>query len=173
MVSGSTRDTAAVHLEATAVASHGFRRASVPSPRRYPASSSLAATAIAMGLNHFLPTVSPLLIAIVCGAVLANLIAVPVRLKPGLTFASKRLLRIGVALLGFQLVVGDIIARGWDVIVVVVSIVVFGIVGTMFVGRLLGLTWTQRLLIACGFSVCGAAAVAAVDGVVDAEEDER
>jgi uncharacterized integral membrane protein (TIGR00698 family) len=42
----------------------------------------------------------------------------------------------------------------------------------MFLGRLLGLTWTQRLLIACGFSVCGAAAVAAVGGVVDADEEE-
>jgi len=30
----------------------------------------------------------------------------------------------------------------------------------------------QRLLIACGFSICGAAAVAAVDGAVDAEEED-
>ncbi len=37
-------------------------------------------------------------------------------------------------------------------------------------GSVLGLSWTQRLLIACGFSICGAAATAAVDGVVDAKE---
>lgn len=30
----------------------------------------------------------------------------------------------------------------------------------------------QRLLIACGFSICGAAAVAAVDGVADVDEEE-
>jgi uncharacterized integral membrane protein (TIGR00698 family) len=125
-----------------------------------------------MGINHFLPTVSPLLIAIVCGALATNLVVIPARFNAGLTIASKRMLRIGVALLGLQLVFGDILALGWGVIVVVVSIVVLGIVGTMFLGRLLGLTWTQRLLIACGFSVCGAAAVAAVGGVVDADEEE-
>lgn len=57
-------------------------------------------------------------------------------------------------------------------IAVVVAIVVLGIVGTMYAGKLLGLSWTQRVLIACGFSICGAAAVAATGGVVDAEEEE-
>jgi uncharacterized integral membrane protein (TIGR00698 family) len=42
----------------------------------------------------------------------------------------------------------------------------------MLLGRMLGIGWTQRLLIACGFSICGAAAVAAADGVVDADEEE-
>jgi uncharacterized integral membrane protein (TIGR00698 family) len=42
----------------------------------------------------------------------------------------------------------------------------------MYAGKLLGLSWTQRVLIACGFSICGAAAVAAADGVVDAKEEE-
>ncbi|QVI25007.1 hypothetical protein KHQ06_19685 [Nocardia tengchongensis] len=36
----------------------------------------------------------------------------------------------------------------------------------MLMGRMLGSSWTQRLLIACGFSICGAAAAAAADGVV-------
>ncbi|KAF0962630.1 MULTISPECIES: YeiH family protein [Rhodococcus] len=131
-----------------------------------------AATALAMGIGRFLPTVSPLLIAIVLGAVLSNVARLPERLRPGLQFSAKKLLRVGIALLGLQLMLSDILGLGWGVIVVVVSIVCLGIVGTMFVGKLLGLSWTQRLLIACGFSICGAAAVAAVDGVVDADEEE-
>ncbi|MGY4785860.1 YeiH family protein [Rhodococcus opacus] len=129
-------------------------------------------TAMAMAANHFLPTVSPLLFAIVFGALLTNLLRLPERFRPGLTFSSKKLLRVGVALLGLQLMLSDILGLGWGIIVVVVAIVCLGIVGTMFVGGLLGLSWTQRLLIACGFSICGAAAVAAVDGVVDADEEE-
>lgn len=129
-------------------------------------------TAIAVGVNVFLPTVSPLLIAIVLGAVLANVRQLPESVKPGLAFTSKRILRVGIALLGLQLLLSDILGLGWGIIVVVVAIVCLGITGTMFAGRLLGLTWTQRLLIACGFSICGAAAVAAVDGVVEAEEEE-
>lgn len=129
-------------------------------------------TAIAMGVNVFLPTVSPLLTAIVLGAVCTNVISLPPGVRPGLQFSSKRLLRVGVALLGLQLVVGDILGLGAGIIVMVLAIVSMGIAGTMLVGKLFGLTWTQRLLIACGFSICGAAAVAAVDGVVDADEEE-
>ncbi|NGP06266.1 putative sulfate exporter family transporter [Rhodococcus sp. 14C212] len=132
----------------------------------------LIGTAVALGVNRLLPTVSPLLIAIVLGAVLTNVLHLPELVRPGLTFSAKRILRVGVALLGLQLLLSDILTLGWGVSLVVVAIVFLGIVGTMFVGKLLGLTWTQRLLIACGFSICGAAAVAAVDGVADAKEEE-
>ncbi|WP_442790714.1 YeiH family protein [Nocardia sp. NBC_01329] len=128
--------------------------------------------AAAMGIGHLVPAMSPLLTAIVLGALLANLVTVPGWIRPGLDFSSKRLLRVGVALLGLRLMFSDVIGLGWGVIAVVVAIVVLGIVGTMYAGKLLGLSWTQRVLIACGFSICGAAAVAATGGVVDAEEEE-
>ena len=129
-------------------------------------------TAVALAVNKLVPAVSPLLVGIVLGVVLANIVNVPQQLAPGLQFSSKRLLRVGVALLGLQLMVGDVLTLGWGVIVMVVAIVALGIGGTMVMGRFLGLSWTQRLLIACGFSICGAAAAAAVDGVIDAEEEE-
>lgn len=131
-----------------------------------------AGALLAMGAGRLLPTVSPLLIAIVAGAVLANLVALPVSLRPGLAFSSKRLLRVGIALLGLQLMFSDILGLGWGMIAVVVAIVFLGMAGTMYAGKLLGLSWTQRVLIACGFSICGAAAVAAADGVVNAKEEE-
>jgi uncharacterized integral membrane protein (TIGR00698 family) len=155
-------------------------RVSTPVRRRLAGVAPLApglalaavATAAVLVVGRFLPAVSPLLIAIVLGAILSNVAALPARLGPGLTFAAKKLLRIGVALLGLQLVFGDILSLGIGMIAVVIAIVGLGIAGTMLVGRLLGLDWKQRFLIACGFSICGAAAVAAVDGVVDAEEEE-
>ncbi|NKS32633.1 putative sulfate exporter family transporter [Rhodococcus hoagii] len=125
-----------------------------------------------MGVGRLLPTVSPLLIAIVLGAVAANTVQLPATIRPGLTFSSKKLLRVGIALLGLQLMLSDIVGLGWGMIAVVVAIVTLGITGTMVMGSVLGLSWTQRLLIACGFSICGAAATAAVDGVVDAKEEE-
>jgi uncharacterized integral membrane protein (TIGR00698 family) len=133
---------------------------------------AVAATAVALTLGHVLPTVSPLLIAIVLGAIGSNIATLPARFEPGLAFSARRLLRMGVALLGLQLVFGDILALGVGMIAVVIAIVVLGIAGTMLAGRLLGLGFAQRFLIACGFSICGAAAVAALDGVVDAEEEE-
>ncbi|MFB6610921.1 YeiH family protein [Agromyces sp. NPDC056379] len=134
----------------------------------------LAATgvAVSMAATFLLPGMSALLIAIVLGVLLRNTVPLPSRVEAGLAFAAKPLLRLGVVLLGLQLVLGDILDLGIGVIVVVAAIVVIGIASTLVIGRLLGISATQRLLIACGFSICGAAAVAAVDGVVDAEEEE-
>ena len=95
------------------------------------------ATTAALILGQFVHTVSPLLIAIVMGAIAANVTTLPSVLRPGLTFASKKLLRIGVALLGLQLVLGDILGLGAGMVAVVVAIVTLGITGTMFVGHLL------------------------------------
>lgn len=116
--------------------------------------------------------VSSMLVAIILGALLANVGALPDVTGPGLAVVGKRVLRLGVALLGLQLVVGDILGLGAGMVAVIVAVVVVGISATMLIGRWLGIGLTQRLLIACGFSICGAAAVAAADGVIDADESE-
>ncbi len=131
-----------------------------------------AAAAAALTVHHWAPAVSPLLIAIVLGAAVANLAPPGERYTPGLSFASRRLLRLGVALLGLQLVAGDVLALGPGVIGLIVVAVGLSLAGSLWLGRRLGLATDQRLLIACGTSLCGAAAVAAVDGVIDADEEE-
>lgn len=130
------------------------------------------AVLIALGLGRLMPTVSPLLIAIVLGFMWSNVVRVPRGVAPGFTFASKRLLRAGVVLLGLQLVLQDIAGLGVGMIALVVAVVAGGIFVSVVAGRLLGLSASQSLLIACGFSICGAAAVAAVDSVIEADEQE-
>lgn len=133
---------------------------------------ALAAAGVALLVQRVLPMVSPLLVAIVLGVVLTNLWTVPEILAPGMRVAAKRLLRLGIVVLGLQLALGDILALGPGMIVVVILIVGLGIGGTLTIGKALGVPPMQRLLIACGFSICGAAAVAAVEGAVDAEEED-
>lgn len=130
-------------------------------------------TSIAVTLT--LPTVSPLLIAVVLGALLRNTVPLPSSVEPGLAFASRRLLRLGVVLLGLQVMLGEILELGVDVILLVVAVVAIGIGATLGIGRMSGVSPTQRLLIACGFSICGAAAVAAVEGFLgdDAKDHEE
>ncbi len=130
------------------------------------------ATALAMVGASLLPGMSALLLAILLGVLLANTVPLTAKVAPGIAFAAKRVLRVGVVLLGLQLVLGDILSLGVGMIAVVVAIVGIGIGATLMIGKWMGISLMQRLLIACGFSVCGAAAVAAVDGVVDAEEEE-
>ena len=48
-----------------------------------------------------------------------------------------------------------------------------GILGTLALGRALGVDRGLTLLVACGFSICGAAAVAAAAGVTDPDEEHE
>ena len=128
------------------------------------------ATAVSVAISSFVPAMSPLLISIILGALLINTLRIHERFAPGIGFSAKKLLRVGIALLGFQLLLSDIFNLGWGVILTVVAVVVSGISSTLYLGGLLGLSWAQRLLIACGFSICGGAAVAAAVRVVAAED---
>jgi len=57
-------------------------------------------------------------------------------------------------------------------LIVVVAVVGGGILGTLAIGRLPRVPMAQRLLIATGFSICGAAAVAAVEGTIHRKDED-
>lgn len=133
---------------------------------------SALGTAAAMGITAFIPAMSPLLVAIVLGMIVGNVKPLPDKFAPGINFASKRLLRVGIILLGLKLTIGEVVSLGPGMLVTVVAVVTIGILTTAWLGGKFGLTKTQSLLIACGFSICGAAAVGALDGVIDAKDEE-
>lgn len=132
----------------------------------------LIAVVIAMSVNALVPGLSPLIVAIVAGIALTNVVRLPESTSPGITLAAKKLLRLGIVFLGLQLVISDIISLGVPMLIVIVCIVAGGLLGTVAMGRLLKMKPAQALLIACGFSICGAAAVAGVEGVTDSDEEE-
>jgi len=156
-------------------------------PQRGRRTSSLAASAaktlpglvlvaacvgLAFGVSHAVTTLSPLVVAVILGAVLANLGAVPAWSRDGAHFAAKRLLRVGVVLLGFQLAIPEVVRLGAPTLVVVAATVGATFAGTQWLGRRLGISRGLSLLVATGFSICGASAVAAMEGVADADEEE-
>lgn len=128
--------------------------------------------AAAYALARLLPSLSPLVLAVAIGAALTNLGLLPRWSRAGLHFASKRLLRVGVVLLGFQLAIRQVLALGGPGLAVVAAVVTTTFFGTQWLGRRLGVTRSLSLLIATGFSICGASAVAAVEGVSEADEEE-
>ena len=113
-----------------------------------------------------------LVVAVALGVLVGNLGLVPSRCTPGLGIASSVLLRVGVVLLGLELVFPDVIALGGKALAVVVATVAISFVGTVWVGRRLGLSDGLTTLVATGFSICGISAIAAATAVVDADEDE-
>lgn len=115
---------------------------------------------------------SALLIAILLGALWRNIVPVPRALSQGVSFSSKKLLRTGIVLLGLQLSLSSILNLGFGVLLVVLASVSLTFFGTLWIGHLMGVSFAQRLLIASGFSICGAAAVAATGGASKAKEEE-
>ena len=120
----------------------------------------------------WLTGVGALTIAVVLGIVATNAgLRQPV-LRPGTRLATAKLLRVGVVLLGLSLSLPAVLRLGPAVLAVVVAAVTITFTSTRWIGRLLGVSPTQSLLVATGFAVCGASAVAGMQAAVDADEDE-
>ncbi|MEZ0095194.1 YeiH family protein [Streptacidiphilus sp. EB129] len=130
------------------------------------------AVVVAWCVHRTVPAVAPLTAAVVLGVLVRNAGVLPAATRPGLGLVAKRLMRLAVALLGLKLALGDVVALGWQTLVVVVAVVGATFFGTQWLGRRLGLPGDQPLLIATGFSICGASAVAAMNGVTDSEEED-
>lgn len=128
-----------------------------------------AAYALAWGLHLVLPAVPVLTWCVLLGIAVAQVRPLRPVLdgvwKPGLTLASKRLLRIGVVLLGLQLSLFDVAGLGWLTIVVVIAILALTFGVTYLLGRWARLPGDQPLLLAAGFSICGASAIGAMSAV--------
>lgn len=129
-------------------------------------------SAVAVIIAAPFAAVSRLTAAVVVGAVIGNSGLARPSAVPGLTFAAKRVLRVGVVLLGLRLSLGDVAALGSRGLAVVIFTVVATFFGTQWLGRRLGLSRDLSLLVATGYSICGASAIAAVEGATDAEEEE-
>lgn len=128
--------------------------------------------ACAAGLASVAPSLSPLVAGVVLGALVGNLMTLPERLAPGISFAARSLLRLGVVLLGFRLSAGDLVGLGAAGLAVVALVVGLTFFGTRWLARRLDVSDDLGLLVATGYSICGASAIAAVDGVIDADEEE-
>ncbi|MFF8893198.1 YeiH family protein [Brevibacterium casei] len=131
------------------------------------------AAAIAWPLSALAPVVSPLLVAIVLGIVLGNAVpTLPATFRPGLDFAAKPLLRLGIVALGAQVVLGDILDLGWPVLVLAAVVVAVGIATSVLLARLTRVDGDLALLIGCGFGICGAAAVAGIESTMRAKKED-
>ncbi|WP_426937112.1 YeiH family protein [Brevibacterium sp. LE-L] len=132
-----------------------------------------AATAVAWPISMLLPVLSPLLVAIVLGILLGNLVPnLPETFMPGLNFAAKPLLRLGIVALGAQVVLGDILDLGWLALVLAAVIVAAGILSALALAKPLKVDRPLAVLIGSGFGICGAAAVAGIESTLKSKKED-
>ncbi len=126
--------------------------------------------------HRFVPAVPQLTVAVVLGIVAAHLPGlrnfVRGAARPGLSLAGRRLMRIGIVLLGLGLGLDQVLRLGWATVAMVAGVVAATFHGTLWLGRKLGLPGDQPLLIATGYAICGASAIGAVSEVSGSDEED-
>ncbi|TYB68990.1 putative sulfate exporter family transporter [Nonomuraea sp. PA05] len=132
-----------------------------------------AAVVCATLVNRLVPAVTPAVLAVAAGAAVASVAGVGDRLRPGLAFVSRRVLRVAIALLGLQIAVPQVLALGWQSLAVVAVATGLTFAVTPPIGRRLGVSPGTSLLIATGVAVCGAAAIAAMRESTDLPDDDE
>jgi uncharacterized integral membrane protein (TIGR00698 family) len=82
--------------------------------------------------------------------------------KPGIEFTARQVLRIGVALLGLRITLGQVGELGWQPVAIVVLSVALTIVVSMAAARLMGFQSLFGLLSGGAVAICGASAALAL-----------
>ncbi|RKT11865.1 putative integral membrane protein (TIGR00698 family) [Streptomyces sp. 1114.5] len=168
----------ALTLKQRTARTRSLRTSSLP-PMRGDAPGLLLAAlgvAAAVGVHAVVPAVPKLTAAVVLGMAAAHLpgLRPVVRgvARPGLSMAGKRLMRLGIVLLGLKLSLDDVLGLGWATVAMVLAVVAATFAGTLWLGRKLGLPGDQPLLVATGYSICGASAIGAVSQAAGSEEED-
>ncbi len=124
---------------------------------------------------HSLPqfaSISALMIAIVLGMLVRNTAGLPAACDAGVRFAVRRILRVAVVLLGFQLSGRQIAEVGGKGMLVVAATLAAAFAFTVWLGRRLRVDRKLSELIAAGTSICGASAIVATNSVTEGADED-
>lgn len=96
------------------------------------------------------------------------------KIKPGIEFCSRAVLRLGVGLLGARITASQIMGLGWSTAGIVIAAVVTTLLCGVLLGRALGLNRAQSVLSGGAVAICGASAALAISAVLPRnKESER
>lgn len=130
---------------------------------------------LSLGLEHLElcafehPYVEALVVAILLGIAIRSFWTPQERWQQGIAFSAKQLLEVAVMLLGASISFAAIAAIGGLLFGAIVLTVVVTLGVSFAVSRMLGLPTKLSILIACGNSICGNSAIAAVAPVIGAD----
>jgi uncharacterized integral membrane protein (TIGR00698 family) len=119
----------------------------------HPVSEVILAIVLGLAVNLLLPFIRPII-------------------TPGATFALKRLLKLGIVLLGLGLSLPAVLKAGGSSLLIIVICVALSLLLTSWLGRVMGVKEKLATLIAVGCGICGATAIVAAAPAIEADEDE-
>jgi uncharacterized integral membrane protein (TIGR00698 family) len=118
------------------------------------------------------PYVETLVLAILLGIIVRSAWQPGPRWYPGIAFSARFLLEVAVMMLGASISFSTILASGSDLLAGIIGAVVLALLASYTICRALGLAQRISILIACGNSICGNSAIAAVAPVIGASAED-
>jgi uncharacterized integral membrane protein (TIGR00698 family) len=118
------------------------------------------------------PYLEALVLAIILGVAIRSAWTPGPYWSPGIRFCGKILLEIAVVLLGASVSAGAAAALGPALIFGIAGIVVVALATSYVLCRSMGLPQKMSVLVACGNSICGNSAIAAVAPIIGASSDD-
>ena len=116
--------------------------------------------------------ISAVMLGILLGLIIGAIVPMPTVLKPGLRFCVKKVLRLGIIMLGIRLTVFDVFKLGAYGVPIVVICILGALFFTTRINKWLKLPERLGTLIAVGTSICGVSAIIATGPSIGAEEEE-
>ena len=116
--------------------------------------------------------VSAIMVAVVLGIIVKNTIGVPRLCQSGVRFGLRKLLRLGIILMGVRLSIFSVLKIGLVCTGIVIVAIATGMFVTLLITRKLGLAERLGTLIGVGTGICGASAIVATGPAIGAKEEE-
>ncbi|GAA3410448.1 YeiH family protein [Paenibacillus hodogayensis] len=133
---------------------------------------AVALTGWAIAQLPGLGRIGPLACAILIAVAYRHFLGYPERLRPGIQFASKTLLRLAIVLYGLKLNIAVVVQDGPGLLIRDAATVAFAIAVTVWLGKRFKADPAITLLLGIGTGICGAAAIAAVSPVLGAKDED-
>ncbi len=121
-------------------------------------------------LGH--PYVEALVLAILLGMAIRTAWTPGPRFARGIAFSAKQLLEVAVMLLGASISLAALAASGPILLGAIFLTVAIALLASLLICRVIGLPIRMAILVACGNSICGNSAIAAVAPVIHADGDD-
>lgn len=118
------------------------------------------------------PWIEALVFAILLGVGIRSIWTPSRAWHAGIQFSAKTLLEIAVVLLGASVSASAVLAIGPGLIVGIAAVVIVAIATSYAISRTLGLSQRMAILVACGNSICGNSAIAAVAPIIGADGED-
>ena len=123
-------------------------------------------------IGQKMPLIGAPVAGILIGILASNLFSIHGALKSGIQAGSKKILQMGIVLLGFQMNLNNLTMLGTRAIFLIVSVMAASFLAARFVGAAAGVSRNGKILVGVGSAICGGSAIAAAAPVIEASDDE-